>query len=748
MSFTVSTDGGATTSENPTLTLTRNATYVFDVQTAGNPFALHTLPGNTAVGARFLAGVSNSGTTAGQLVFSVGVDAPNQLWYQSETQFAIFGRIDIVPTLSQPDAPPTLPPTTAPATTPIWKPTCNAFVAAKDAATTVAGPTTNFEIITTSGFGKRDTAAPANPEVIFGSPPTDPPITKPKTSGSGATEAAGPASGSGRSYKCLTTTRAEQLMDFSLFYYALEGTSPSEVCTKPTDGPGIFAPAHCGRYFMAVSVAMFNGWAVYDRYAVPVASNNPPPRRASVRQRTQANKEISMTYSLFEVMSFILPNRRAVFAQALFEAYGLDMESPDTQAGIDGRDAGLDFIASHLAIDKSNQENCYADTTGWKRSEDGPVLLDSYETVAASLASRRKIRNWADVKWTGFVVNRKFLTPHASKWKRIVYTPEESEALLPTVNPLPSDEQLDREMQFLTDVQRDLTSDNGKKKLDAHFWADGPRTTLPPGHLMEVMGYAVARPKLYSLDQATRMYLLGGVAVFESGVQAWILKRKYETVRPGEYIPLTRLNATLKGQFRRPYCPHGDIQGWQWRPYQLMFLNTPPFPEWPSGHSSFSSSVMATMAMYTGSDTVPKVIRYPFKRGNLGYKFGAESHCFRNGTTFDGSRCTFAACALDANFTSENQFSPISDGEIGPFYTFSEIALSAGYSRLYGGIHPMSGNLAGLSMGSQTGARTYRYLCEKHIGWDGCLAGKEDAAAFLAPAVGAIMLILFLTVLL
>jgi hypothetical protein len=99
------------TSENPTLTFTRNQTYLFDVLAPGNPFAIHTLPGVTAASARYTTGVSGAGATSGLVAFVVPNTAPNQLWYQSETNFAMFGRIDIVPTVGQPDTPPTLPPT-------------------------------------------------------------------------------------------------------------------------------------------------------------------------------------------------------------------------------------------------------------------------------------------------------------------------------------------------------------------------------------------------------------------------------------------------------------------------------------------------------------------------------------------------------------------------------------------------------------------------------------------------------------
>lgn len=656
----------------------------------------------------------------------------------------MFGRIDIVPYISQPAQGPTpattTTTTTGATTTPapvngIWTPSCDDFL--KTEATTLGGATTAFTIQTTSGFGKRDTPAPANPEVIGGAVPTAATVTT-KSSGTTVPSA---ASGSGSSYQCTTTTRAEQLMDLCLFNLAREGISPSEVCTG-TGGPGIFAPVHSARFFMACSVGIFNGWAVYDPVAKPVRSNNPPQKRVGVLDRTTFNKEVAMTYSLFQVLTYILPNRRQDVKTSLLNAYGLDMDNPVHQSAVDGIAAGQDFVDSYLSVDGSNQVKCYADTSGFVPTDD-PVQLDSFQTVNASLAKRKFPLKWADVKWTGHVVARKYLTPHAGNIARVVLTsPEVQASLQPTKSPLPSPQQLDQEMQFLTDVQRDLNSDNGRKKLQAHFWADGPRTTLPPGHMMEVIQRAVARPKRYSLDQAVRMYLLAGVSVYEAGLWCWTWKRQYQTIRPGEYIPLYRISQTLKSQYVGPYCPYVDIQGWRWIPYQILTLNTPPFPEFPSGHSSFSSAVMTTMALFTGSDTLPATLSYPFKKGNLGYKFGTEPHCFKNGTTFDGSACTYSVCSIDGNYTSETNFSPISDGDIGPFFTFSSIALSAGYSRLYGGIHPSSGNFGGLSLGSQVGQLVYRNLCENYIGVDQCLGGRENIAAAFSPVFALLAAIL------
>lgn len=303
---------------------------------------------------------------------------------------------------------------------------------------------------------------------------------------------------------------------------------------------------------------------------------------------------------------------------------------------------------------------------------------------------------------------------------------------MPQSNPLPSREQLHAEMQELIDMQTKMDDplDAGRKKIQAHYFADGPLTSLPPGHIMDELTLMVARPKRYSLEQAVRMYLLAGVAVYEAGTACWTLKRTYQTVRPGEFIPLMWKDKQLKKQFVGPFCPYADIPGWSWKPYQLLTLNTPPFPEWPSGHSSFTSAIMTTMALYTGSDVLPLPLSIPYKAGGLGDQFGPEHQCFKNGTSLDGSSCTYTVCSIDPTYTSENNYSPSEDGNFGPFTTFSGFALSSGYSRLWGGIHPLSGNLGGLTLGSKVGELTYQTLCSKYIGIEHCQHGRDTSASF------------------
>ena len=86
-------------------------------------------------------------------------------------------------------------------------------------------------------------------------------------------------------------------------------------------------------------------------------------------------------------------------------------------------------------------------------------------------------------------------------------------------------------------------------------------------------------------------------------------------------------------------------------------LETPPFPEYTSGHSTFSGAAAAVLATFFGSDEIT--------------------------------------------------FSTTSDAMPGfsrTFRSFSEAAAEAGMSRIFGGIHFMSANTQGLASGARLGA--------------------------------------------
>ena len=89
---------------NPTITLYRGQTYVFDVNSPRNSFYIRSAP-DVGPTANYTKGVTNSGTQNGKLTFKVPLDAPDVLYYQSQEEPDRVGRIliDVVESNSKID---------------------------------------------------------------------------------------------------------------------------------------------------------------------------------------------------------------------------------------------------------------------------------------------------------------------------------------------------------------------------------------------------------------------------------------------------------------------------------------------------------------------------------------------------------------------------------------------------------------------------------------------------------------------
>jgi len=162
----------------------------------------------------------------------------------------------------------------------------------------------------------------------------------------------------------------------------------------------------------------------------------------------------------------------------------------------------------------------------------------------------------------------------------------------------------------------------------ARFWSDDPMLSMtPPGHWVSIALQVAERadlPLAENVDLLARM----GIAMSDAFVGCWHAKYAFNLVRPITYI-------------KKVIDP-------KWEP----ILNTPPFPEYPSGHSTVSGAMDAVMTAFFG-----------------------ENYAFEDKTG-----------------------SP--DGRNPRHYTsFHEAAEEAGISRLYGGIHFRSAIRDGLVQG-------------------------------------------------
>ncbi len=169
----------------------------------------------------------------------------------------------------------------------------------------------------------------------------------------------------------------------------------------------------------------------------------------------------------------------------------------------------------------------------------------------------------------------------------------------------------------------------------ARFWSDDPMLSMtPPGHWVSI-ALQVADAADLPLDENVDLLARMGIAMADAFVGCWHEKFEYNLIRPITYI-------------KRVIDP-------KWEP----ILNTPPFPEYPSGHSVVSGAMDAVMTAFFG-----------------------ESYTFED---FTGSP----------------------DGrKPRTFKSFHEAAEEAGVSRLYGGIHFHSAIVDGLAQGHCIAAYT------------------------------------------
>lgn len=111
----------------------------------------------------------------------------------------------------------------------------------------------------------------------------------------------------------------------------------------------------------------------------------------------------------------------------------------------------------------------------------------------------------------------------------------------------------------------------------AYYWDDSAGSSFPPGHSISILTQLVKRENL-NLQQAAKAYAQLGIALADAFICAWKSKYEYNLIRPISYI-------------------HQYIDS-NWQP----LLKTPPFPEFPSGHSVQSGSMAVVLAHVFGTN--------------------------------------------------------------------------------------------------------------------------------------------------
>ena len=193
-----------------------------------------------------------------------------------------------------------------------------------------------------------------------------------------------------------------------------------------------------------------------------------------------------------------------------------------------------------------------------------------------------------------------------------------------------------REAKEVYDTVRNLTPEQREIAL---FWSDDPNlTATPPGHSI-ALATQVLRDENASLALAAETLARVGIAVSDAFIACWNVKYEYNRIRPIDYI-----QKVIDPKWNNP-APTDPVI-------------TPPFPEYPSGHST---EIGAAAAVLTGL-------------------FG-DNYLLIDRTQ---ERLGFAPRV---------------------YPSFDAAAEEAAMSRLYGGIHFRSANEAGLAQGRCIGSK-------------------------------------------
>jgi hypothetical protein len=414
--------------------------------------------------------------------------------------------------------------------------------------------------------------------------------------------------------------------------------------------PAGTGPTITARALGVAHTAMFDAWAPYDAWAVGTRYGK--TLRRPVAERTPENKAKAVSFAAYAALVDLFPSRQGDVALQMKElGYATDGSDTSMPATIGTMVAKA--VTDYRHKDGANQLAGYTDTTGYQPVNTPDQVIDRWRwqplrvPLGTGNPQRALTPQWAEVVPFGM----------SSQFGRDVPLPPR----LPNGDWSPADiVSLERETEYLDDPSR----------MKAEYWADGPRSEFPPGH-WSVFAQAISRKRGNSLDDDVKLFFALGNALMDASIAAWAWKFKVDYVRP-----ITGIREYFRGQtivsWLGPYKGYGPVEGENWIPYQELTVVTPPFPEYVSGHSTFSGAGARVIRSFLGSDN-----------------FGA-SVTIRAGTSRFEPR------------TDTHPGSPARDVTL-YWPTFSAAAAEAGQSRRYGGIHFPSGDLHGRSLGDAVG---------------------------------------------
>ena len=446
-------------------------------------------------------------------------------------------------------------------------------------------------------------------------------------------------------------------------------------------------PPMVSRALAIVHTCIYDAWAAYDESALGTQSGS--TLRQPHRERTLANKNQAISFAAYRSAVDLFPSDEAKVFRPLMQELGYDPDdrSLDTRTPTGVGNTACNAVLQYRHMDGSNQLGDlssngvpYADYTHYK-----PV--DNPSSVPPDPAIVSDPNRWQPLQY--FDATHTFVTQSfvGAQWYLVtsfaLRSNDQFRSQLALSGPATygSPAFLD-EVDEVVQKSANLTDE---QKMIAEYFADGPLSELPPGH-WDLFAQFVSTRDYHSVDEDAKLFFALTNAIFDGGIVAWDAKRAFDSVRPATAVPYV-LQAQQIEAWGGPGKGTIKMDGRFWIPYQLSTFPTPPFPEYISGHSTFSAAGATILRLFTHSDEFGDSVTLP-----------AGSSKIEPGLT---------------------PASPVTLR----WRTFTDAANQAGISRRYGGIHFKAADLTGRAIGRVVARQAWR---KAEALWSGRDCEAED----------------------
>jgi hypothetical protein len=445
-------------------------------------------------------------------------------------------------------------------------------------------------------------------------------------------------------------------------------------------------PPMVARALAIVHTCIYDAWAAYDEQAL--GSQFGGRLRRPSAERWIGNKNKAISFAAYRAAVDLFPGDKAAVFDPLMANLGYD----PNDASIDRTTpSGIGNLACAAVLnfrhdDGSNQLGKltasgvpYADYTRY-------ASANPPSAVPVNPFSVTDVNHWQPLQYydaSGTFVTQKFV---GAQWGEVIpfalISGDQFRDQISGAGPARYDSPGFREeCHQLVTISGNL---NDRRKIIAEYWADGPNSELPPGHWNLFAQFVSARDH-HELDSDVKLFFALTNAIFDGSIVAWDAKRAFDSVRPVTAIPFMFQGQRIRA-WGGPFRGTVEMDGSEWIPYQPATFPTPPFPEYISGHSTFSAAGAEILKLFTGCDELGDFVTFPA-----------------------------GSSKIEPGLTPAEPLTLL-------WRTFTDAANQAGMSRRYGGIHFKAADLVGRATGRHVAVQAWA----KAVGlWSG---GKSEGS--------------------